>query len=90
MVEKLLSPAVEELSIPPWLVRSIFEDSVDDAWSCSLVELSKRSMAVTAKQNSGTYTNALRDLIPLLENLNNKVWGREIFERVNTYKLTTG
>lgn len=66
-VEKLLGPAVEEISISPVTVRTISEGPVDDNWLRALAELETRSTTI-ARQKSGTI-KAIEDVKPLLEDL---------------------
>jgi vacuolar protein sorting-associated protein 52 len=69
-VEKLLGPAVEEISISPVTVRTISEGPVDENWIRALSELESRS-ATIAKKESGSI-KAIEDVKPLLENLKAK------------------
>jgi vacuolar protein sorting-associated protein 52 len=66
-VEKLLGPAVEEVSISPVTVRTISEGPVDENWLRALAELESRSTTI-AGQKSGTI-KAIEDVKPLLEDL---------------------
>src|ERR1700712_2840245 len=49
VVEKLLGPAVEDLSLSPEIIRKISEGPIDEAWIRALAELEKRSKAVEAR-----------------------------------------
>jgi vacuolar protein sorting-associated protein 52 len=69
-VEKLLGPAVEEISISPTTVRTISEGAVDENWIVALNELEKRWAAI-AKKTSGS-VKAVEDVRPLLEDLRAK------------------
>ncbi len=69
-VEKILGPAVKEISISPITVRIICEGPVDENWIRALNELESRSAAVLKKQ-SGTI-KAIEDIKPLLEDLKAK------------------
>jgi hypothetical protein len=73
VVEKLLGPSVEDLSLSPAVVRKISEGAVDEAWVRALADLEKRSKAVEAKKKDQQRTKALEDLAPLLENLTSRV-----------------
>jgi hypothetical protein len=73
VVEKLLGPSVEDLSLSPAVVRKISEGVVDESWIRALAELEKRSKAVEAKKKDQQKMKALEDLAPLLENLTNRV-----------------
>ncbi|KAK7539354.1 Sac2 family protein [Phyllosticta citribraziliensis] len=80
IVEKILGPAVEDISISPAVVRKIAEGPVDEGFSKALQELEKRSKAVEAKAKGGLNVKALDDLKPLLEDLTNKA-----VERIRDY-----
>ncbi|KAK8207067.1 Sac2 family protein [Phyllosticta capitalensis] len=80
VVEKLLGPAVEDISISPAVVRKISEGPVDEGFPKALQELEKRSKAVEAKAKGGPNIKALDDLRPLLEDLTNKA-----VERIRDY-----
>ena len=73
VVEKLLGPAVEELSLSPEIVKRIVDGPIDEAWIKALAELEKRSKSVQGKAKEQKKTKALEDLLPILENLTNKV-----------------
>ncbi|KAK7523338.1 Sac2 family protein [Phyllosticta citriasiana] len=80
IVEKLLGPAVEDISISPAAVRKIAEGPVDEGFPKALQELEKRSKAVNAKSKGGPNVKALDDLRPLLDDLTNKA-----VERIRDY-----
>ena len=74
VVEKLLGPSVEDLSLPPAVVRKISDGTVDEGWARALAELEKRHKAVEVKKKEQqTPLKAMEDLEPLLENLTNRV-----------------
>jgi vacuolar protein sorting-associated protein 52 len=73
VVEKLLGPAVEEFSLSPEVVKKIVDGPIDESWIKALAELEKRSKSVQAKAKEQKKTRALDDLLPILENLTNKV-----------------
>jgi vacuolar protein sorting-associated protein 52 len=73
IVEQLLRPSVEEISISPAVVRKISEGQVDDEFIRALAELEERSKVILAKSKEQTQPKALEDVMPLLENLKNKV-----------------
>ena len=73
VVEKLLGPAVEDISISPAVVRKISEGPIDDGFLKALSELEKRSKTINAKSKEQNNAKALRDVKPLLEDLINKV-----------------
>lgn len=72
-MEKLLGPAVEEISIPPAVIKIISEGPIDEGWSTALAELEKRIQVVEAKTRRSDGFKALADIAPLLENLTGKV-----------------
>ena len=73
VVEKLLGPAVEEVTISPTVVKKISEGTMDHAWIKALEELEKRSRAINSKAKGPDKMLAASDLAPLLENLTNVV-----------------
>jgi hypothetical protein len=74
VVEKLLGPSVEDLSLPPSVVRKISDGNVDEAWIKALADLEKRHKTVaTRKKEQQTPLRAMADLLPLLENLTHRV-----------------
>lgn len=72
IVEKILGPAVEDISISPATVRKIAEGPVDDGFIKALSDLEKRSKTVAAKTASQPDLQALADIKPLLTDLTNK------------------
>ena len=73
VVEKLLGPAVEDISISPSTIRTISEGSIDEIWLEALTDLEKRSLVISAKAREPSPMRAITDIKPLLENLINKV-----------------
>ncbi len=73
LVEQLLGPAVEEISISPAVVRKISEDAVDEDWVRALVHLDRRSEIIQRQMKSQVAIKAVEDAKPLLSNLTNKV-----------------
>ena len=71
-VEKLLGPAVEDISISPATVRAIAEGPVDDNWVKALRELEARSGLIERKTTQNQKLKALEDLKPLLDDLKAK------------------
>lgn len=71
-VEDLLAPAVDQVSIPPALVRKICEDAVDGEWVLALAELERRSEAVERSSQSDRQPRALADVKPILSDLTDK------------------
>lgn len=74
VVEKLLGPAVEDVSIPPAVVTTIAEGPVDANWIKALQELDKRSKTFHANLKNSDRAKAALDVKPLLDNLTNKVF----------------
>lgn len=73
VVEKLLGPSVEDLSLSPAVVRTISEGPIDESWVKALSDLEKRTELIESRQQDQQKLKALDDLKPLLENLNNRV-----------------
>ena len=72
-VEKLLGPAVEEISIPPNVVSTISEGPVDENFLKALAELQRKLTAMDKKSEASESIKAQADVKPLLESLRNKV-----------------
>lgn len=72
VVEKLLGPSVEELSISPAVVRKISEGAIDDGFIAALAELEDRSKAILAKDKEDAQVKAVEDIKPLLSDLTKK------------------
>lgn len=79
-VEKLLGPAVEDISISPAVVRKIAEGPVDEGFVRALGEIEKRSRIINAKAKEQPDMGALSDIKPLLNNLTNRA-----VERIRDY-----
>ena len=73
MVEKLLGPAVEEVSIAPAVVKTIAEGPIDHEWVKAVDDLEKRSKIIDDKVKGSEKVRAITDIKPLLDNLTNKV-----------------
>ena len=73
VVEKLLGPAVEEISIAPAVVKRIAEGPIDPTWIKALDDLEKRSKAIERKLTGPDKVLAASDVKPLLEDLTNLV-----------------
>jgi hypothetical protein len=80
VVEKLLGPAVEDISISPAVVRKIAEGPVDEAFVRALAEIEKRSKTINAKAKEQGDMKALADIQPLLDDLTNRA-----IERIRDY-----
>jgi hypothetical protein len=72
IVEKLLGPAVEDISISPAAVRKIAEGPVDEGFLRALADLDKRSKTINAKAKEQPDLRAVADIKPLLDDLTNK------------------
>ena len=68
-VEKLLGPAVEEISVSPITVRVIAEGAVDENFVRALNEVEASSAALEAKTSETDPARALQDVKPLLHDL---------------------
>ncbi|MCJ1321560.1 hypothetical protein MMC15_006905 [Xylographa vitiligo] len=80
VVEKLLGPAVEEISIAPAIVKVISEAPIDESWLKALIELEKRSKVIENKLKGPEVIKAITDVKPLLDNLMAKA-----IERIRDY-----
>ncbi|KAL9615473.1 MAG: hypothetical protein Q9167_000151 [Letrouitia subvulpina] len=72
LVENLLGPAVEEVSIAPAVIKVVSEGPIDPNWIHALEILDKRSKAVEAKMRGPQMASSVSDLKPLLDDLRNK------------------
>lgn len=72
-VEKLLGPAVEEISISPKAVRTIADGPMDEHWVHALNEIDARTTSIEAKTSSSAGLKAIEDVRPLLIDVKNKV-----------------
>lgn len=70
-VEKLLGPAVEDVSISPITVRAIAEGPIDETFTKALTELEAR-LAIIEKKDPAEHVKALEDVKPLLDDLKTK------------------
>jgi hypothetical protein len=75
VVEKVLGPAVEDISISPAVVRKIAEGPVDEGFLRALSDLEKRSKTIASKSASPDL-KALADIKPLLTDLTNRATER--------------
>ena len=80
VVEKLLGPAVEDISISPAVVRKIAEGPVDDGFVHALAEVEKRSKTINAKAKERPDLKAITDAKPLLDDLTHRA-----VERIRDY-----
>lgn len=70
-VERLLGPAVEDISISPNAIRTITDGLIDEKWVKALNEIEARSISI--EKSIGTSMKAVDDVKPLLVDLKNKV-----------------
>ncbi|KAJ5656837.1 Vps52/Sac2 [Penicillium longicatenatum] len=82
-VERLLGPAVEEISISPKAVRAIVEGPMDENWVRALNEIDARTTGIEAKASSSTGFKAIEDVRPLLIDVKNKA-----IERIRDYLVS--
>ncbi|KAJ5219182.1 uncharacterized protein N7498_001281 [Penicillium cinerascens] len=82
-VEKLLGPAVEEISISPKAVRTIAEGPMDENWVRALNEIDGRTTSIEAKASSSNGFKAIEDVRPLLIDVKNKA-----IERIRDYLVS--
>lgn len=79
-VEKLLGPAVEDVSISPKTVRAIADGPIDDNFTRALAELEARSALLEGKKDNSGPVKALEDVKPMLDDLKAKA-----VERIRDY-----
>lgn len=72
VVEKLLGPAVEDISISPAVVRKIAEGPVDEEFVQALADIEKRSNTINAKAQRNPELKAIKDVKPLLDDLTHR------------------
>lgn len=82
-VEKLLGPAVEEVTLSPSTVRAITEGPIDENFVRALNETGARSAGVDTKSKNADHVKALEDLKPLLDHLNARA-----IERIRDYLVS--
>ncbi|KAI9789190.1 MAG: hypothetical protein M1816_006324 [Peltula sp. TS41687] len=71
-VEKLLGPAVEELSISPAIVKKIYEGPVDSQWALALAKVEEHFQSLEDTSRHANKAKAREDISPLLNDLVNK------------------
>jgi hypothetical protein len=69
VVEKLLGPAVEDISLSPAVVKKIAEGPIDESWVKALGELEKRCKVIEKRIKEDRNIKAVHDLKPLLDDL---------------------
>ncbi|KAF2736773.1 Sac2 family protein [Polyplosphaeria fusca] len=80
VVEKLLGPAVEDISISPAVVRKIAEGPIDEGFVRAIADLEKRSKTISTKVKESSDLKAITDIKPLIDDLSNKA-----VERIRDY-----
>ena len=80
VVEKLLGPAVEDISISPAVVCTIASGPIDETFLHALADLEKRSKTIHTRAKEQPDVRALSDIKPLLLDLTNKA-----IERIRDY-----
>lgn len=68
-MERLLGPAVEDVSIAPTVVKKISEGPIDQGWVDALKLLDKRSKAAERRSKESEKVLATTDVKPLMEDL---------------------
>lgn len=71
-VERLLGPLIERITLSPLVVQKISEGPIDEAWIKALEELTTK-MKIVDKDQPGGNSKALEDLMPMMEDLCDKV-----------------
>ncbi|PGG99191.1 hypothetical protein GX51_06385 [Blastomyces parvus] len=79
-LERLLGPAVEEVSISPKAVRLISEGPINQEWVKALNEVETRSAYIEANTSTANNVKAVEDIKPLLSDLKAKA-----IERIRDY-----
>ncbi|KAK2787146.1 hypothetical protein FQN51_003440 [Onygenales sp. PD_10] len=79
-LERLLGPAVEEISISPKAVRLISEGPINQDWVKALDEIEARSTSIEANASTSGNVKAVEDVKPLLSDLKDKA-----IERIRDY-----
>ncbi|OAX77715.1 hypothetical protein ACJ72_07983, partial [Emergomyces africanus] len=79
-LERLLGPAVEEVSISPKAVRLISEGPINQEWVKALNEVETRAANIEANTTTANNVKAIEDIKPLLSDLKAKA-----IERIRDY-----
>lgn len=75
-VELILGPIVEEISIPPAIVRKIVDGPIDLTWVKALADVEKRSKSLDSKIKDQRNIKGIINLKPLLDSLSCKAMER--------------
>jgi hypothetical protein len=87
VVEKLLGPAVEEMTISPEIIKQIVDAPIDEAWIRALGELDRKSKVVQSKVTEPRKIKALNDILPIMQSLINKVSDLIVFKSSSNHKV---
>lgn len=79
-LERLLGPAVEDVSISPKVVHLISEGPINQEWVKALNEVETRSANIEANMSTASNVRAVEDIKPLLSDLKAKVILISIFQ----------
>ena len=72
-VEQLLGPAIEQIFIPPVVVKKLSEDVIDQEWANALEILQRRLTAIDQQLKGAGTILVIADLKPLFDDLVNRV-----------------
>lgn len=72
-VERILGPAVEEISVSPRTVKLIAEGPIDENWVRALNDIEARVTSVESKVAASNSNKAVEDVRPLLSDIKSKV-----------------
>ena len=78
VIERLLGPAVEDISIAPAIVTEISEGAIDHEWVEALRILEKRSRAIESRLQGQDKILAVSDVKPLLDDLTHLVSNKRL------------
>lgn len=83
VVETLLGPEADALSISPAVVRKLIAGPIDDTWVRALDKFQKRIRSIETKLKDGSSMRAAQDLKPIIEDVSNKA-----VERIRDHVVT--
>ena len=69
VVERLLGPAVEDVTISPAIIETISEGPINEDWARALAELEKRVTSIQSRARLPNPSKAIQDVKPLIDNL---------------------
>ena len=73
IVERLLGPTLENITISPAVVRRLTQDPIDSDWVAALEILEQRSFTISRRLKESDQILAASDLLPLMGDLTNRV-----------------